>query len=195
MRDLVLAVASTAMLFAKVSRRLAAKAALAAVLLTIPATAQAAVVFTLDALRTVAQGSSVTFNGTLTNTGPDTVFINGTSITMGGSGLTPDDTPFFLNVPQTLGSGESTGLVGMLDVFADLSAPTGTFLNAFTIQGGANSNAQDELAFQGFSVTVTPAATTAVPEPATWTMMLFGFGLIGGTTRYRRRKEMLRLTA
>lgn len=196
MRDLAFAKPATAALFARLSHcRFTIKAVLAAALLTIPATAQAAVVFTLDALRTVAQGSSVTFNGTITNTGPDTVFINGTSITMGGAGLTPDDTPFFLNVPQSLGSGASTGLVGMLDVFADLSAPTGTFLNAFTIQGGANNTAQDELAFQSFFVTVTPAETAAVPEPATWAMMLFGFGFIGGAIRYHQTKEMLRHTA
>ena len=28
----------------------------------------------------------------------------------------------------------------------------------------------------------------AVPEPATWAMMLVGFGAIGGALRYRRRK-------
>ena len=28
----------------------------------------------------------------------------------------------------------------------------------------------------------------AVPEPATWLMMLLGFGLIGGTMRFRRRR-------
>lgn len=30
--------------------------------------------------------------------------------------------------------------------------------------------------------------TGAVPEPATWAMMLAGFGAVGGTMRYRRRK-------
>lgn len=34
----------------------------------------------------------------------------------------------------------------------------------------------------GFSVT--PAA---VPEPATWAMMLAGFSIVGAATRYRRR--------
>jgi len=29
--------------------------------------------------------------------------------------------------------------------------------------------------------------TAAVPEPATWAMMLVGFGMIGATARYRRR--------
>ncbi len=31
--------------------------------------------------------------------------------------------------------------------------------------------------------------TAAVPEPATWAMMLVGFGMIGATARYRRRKS------
>jgi PEP-CTERM motif len=31
-------------------------------------------------------------------------------------------------------------------------------------------------------------AVGAVPEPATWAMMLAGFGIVGGTMRYRRRK-------
>ncbi len=30
-------------------------------------------------------------------------------------------------------------------------------------------------------------ASSAVPEPATWAMMLLGFGLVGGAVRYRRR--------
>jgi PEP-CTERM motif len=28
----------------------------------------------------------------------------------------------------------------------------------------------------------------AVPEPATWAMMIGGFGMIGGALRYRRRR-------
>ena len=31
-------------------------------------------------------------------------------------------------------------------------------------------------------------ATAAVPEPATWAMMIGGFGLVGASMRYRRRK-------
>ncbi len=40
----------------------------------------------------------------------------------------------------------------------------------------------------GFSgVTYTPEATAAVPEPAAWTMMIAGFGLVGGMMRFRKR--------
>jgi len=31
----------------------------------------------------------------------------------------------------------------------------------------------------------------AVPEPATWGLMLVGFGLIGGSARYRRRRTLV----
>ena len=37
-------------------------------------------------------------------------------------------------------------------------------------------------------VSVQNAVGGAVPEPATWAMMIGGFGAIGGTMRYRRRK-------
>ncbi|GGB26275.1 hypothetical protein GCM10011380_14720 [Sphingomonas metalli] len=33
----------------------------------------------------------------------------------------------------------------------------------------------------------------AVPEPATWTMMLVGFGMVAGAARYRRRRTMARI--
>jgi hypothetical protein len=32
------------------------------------------------------------------------------------------------------------------------------------------------------------AVTAAVPEPATWAMMIGGFGMVGGAMRYRRRQ-------
>ncbi len=35
--------------------------------------------------------------------------------------------------------------------------------------------------------------TAAVPEPATWAMMIGGLGLVGGTMRHRRAKGTLRL--
>ena len=35
------------------------------------------------------------------------------------------------------------------------------------------------------------AVTSAVPEPATWAMMLGGFGLVGGAMRYRRRQTRI----
>jgi len=59
-------------------------------------------------------------------------------------------------------------------------------------------NAGDAFAFDqrsvdsasGFATTVVSkfsAPGSAVPEPATWSMMLLGFGAIGGVLRFRRR--------
>lgn len=41
-------------------------------------------------------------------------------------------------------------------------------------------------------VSVSPVATSAVPEPASWAMMIGGFGVIGGTMR-RRGKRIVQL--
>lgn len=38
-----------------------------------------------------------------------------------------------------------------------------------------------------FSATITPAAVGSVPEPATWTMMIFGMGAVGLALRRRQR--------
>lgn len=42
--------------------------------------------------------------------------------------------------------------------------------------------------FSGTGTISLPAATAAVPEPASWAMMIAGFGMIGGAARYRRRR-------
>ncbi len=48
--------------------------------------------------------------------------------------------------------------------------------------------------FSNVSVTYTYLANVGgVPEPATWAMMLTGFGMVGGATRYRRRKTAIAL--
>jgi hypothetical protein len=41
------------------------------------------------------------------------------------------------------------------------------------------------------NVTATSSAIGPVPEPATWAMMLVGFGMVGGAARYRRRAAKL----
>lgn len=55
--------------------------------------------------------------------------------------------------------------------------------------GAAFANADGNIdAFKISNVTVN---TTAVPEPATWAMMIAGFGLVGGAMRRRRSQENL----
>ncbi|MFS0773468.1 PEPxxWA-CTERM sorting domain-containing protein [Sphingomonas sp. 1P08PE] len=52
----------------------------------------------------------------------------------------------------------------------------------------AASAANPDRNVDGFKLgSVTAATVAAVPEPATWAMMLVGFGMVGGAARYRRR--------
>ncbi|WP_082543447.1 PEPxxWA-CTERM sorting domain-containing protein [Sphingomonas sp. Leaf339] len=81
-----------------------------------------------------------------------------------------------------LGSGDSYGSF----IF---SAPT---VVGQTISISLNSNFLGRVnagLVQDFSIggTLTPSSIAAVPEPATWAMMLVGFAMVGGAARYRRR--------
>ncbi|WP_445191669.1 Npun_F0296 family exosortase-dependent surface protein [Sphingomonas sp. Tas61C01] len=58
----------------------------------------------------------------------------------------------------------------------------------FTVFGGEGEFFKSvTFSSTGNSFEVDNLAIAAVPEPATWAMMLIGFGLIGATARYRRR--------
>ena len=88
--------------------------------------------------------------------------------------------------------------VGALNGNTNSTALTGSLTNLMI---GANatfairfldvdaSSSDDGLAVDNFTVTARAGAVTpapAVPEPATWAMMVIGFGLVGGTMRRRR---------
>jgi hypothetical protein len=48
------------------------------------------------------------------------------------------------------------------------------------------SGSEDGLAIDDFNIAATVAAPAVVPEPATWAMMIAGFGLVGAGMRRRR---------
>lgn len=66
----------------------------------------------------------------------------------------------------------------------------------FTISPNSGTLSLSPLIGGSYTLTYnyTAAPTPAVPEPATWAMMLIGFGMIGFAVRYRVR-EKLRLNA
>ncbi|GAA3721730.1 hypothetical protein GCM10022268_32420 [Sphingomonas cynarae] len=90
-------------------------------------------------------------------------------------------------------------------VFGSLSGSTNTSSNGTAAQTfnlmnavgntwliGASINGPDNLndAFKLAGLTVQTAGSSVVspvPEPATWAMMLVGFGMVAGAARYRRR--------
>jgi hypothetical protein len=55
-----------------------------------------------------------------------------------------------------------------------------------TIFNGAKALYSGQLDARGKSATVTFEAPSVVPEPASWAMMIAGFGLVGGAQRRRR---------
>jgi hypothetical protein len=54
-----------------------------------------------------------------------------------------------------------------------------------------NSGSDDGMAIDDLTMTLTTAAAPSVPEPASWAMMLSGFGLMGATLRRHRRTTAL----
>jgi PEP-CTERM motif len=161
-----------------------------AVLVILPAAVKAdPVTFTLDDTHSVAQGSSVTFFGTLSNGGPPTVFLNAISFSFasGAPGsITFNDAAFFA-LPASLTSGSSTGLAAFFDVVVSALVPPGVYTGTVSILGGADENAQNNLGTQEFSITVTPGGQQPVPEPAT--MLLLGSGLAGAAALRRRKRR------
>jgi hypothetical protein len=116
---------------------------------------------------TVTQGTTaVDFYATITNpsaTAP--VYLNGDSATTSTSFLTVDDTPFFNNAPLSLAPGQSSGLLELFAVDLAANTPQGLYSgNVFSILGGADGNAVDDVGDVRFSVNVTASTVAQAPE-------------------------------
>lgn len=93
--------------------------------------------------------------------------------------------------------------VGALSVMPALGDPGGIEAQDIALAAPLNvryvtafltgTNRQVDFQNIGFTAEVSAQPPTAVPEPATWAMMILGFGAIGGTLR-RRPSARLRLT-
>lgn len=106
---------------------------------------------------------------------------------------------FFITVAQTgdvFSSDSARNVDGLNHVFASSYAgepwvgmPAGTFLGFEDMKGGGDLNYNDlTFVFTNLNATVVPPLSP-VPEPASWAMMLAGFGLVGVLARMRRRGE------
>lgn len=105
--------------------------------------------------------------------------------------LTPSATPIIPGAPTwaPIGTGcwdtgcGYTGWIGMTYTFAD----AGNYRLRFGVVNVIDQGFQSGLAYDGTVVdgTVIPG----IPEPATWAMMIIGFGLVGSAAR-RARKPM-----
>jgi hypothetical protein len=129
-------------------------------------------------------GGTVDFTGSLTNTGAGDLYLNGDAVLFQYSGLTVDDSPFFADSPLFL-SPDASYLGPFFDVTVNATTPSGSYDGTYTIQGGTDANAFDDVATEDFMVDV----DSPVPEP--WSLFLLASGLVAFTISHRRRSRIL----
>ncbi|QDZ07852.1 PEP-CTERM sorting domain-containing protein [Sphingomonas panacisoli] len=103
----------------------------------------------------------------------------------GSTGYTFADTPFS---GLTGGSTDTNNLL----TFNYTGLGAGIYNNTLTFSGRSQYAGLNDFALTPITITVRATVTGtgpvdpgAVPEPATWTMMILGLGLIGGSMRRR----------
>jgi hypothetical protein len=156
----------------------------AALLLTRLASADTIILNLTNPVQTGAAGSTLSFDATVAASGKNggTVYLNGDNFTSLASPLISNDDGFLFGFPLSLDPGDSfSGLLFTIMLPSDISA--GQYLGSFTILGGANGEALDELATVDFTVNAT-AGPSAVPEPES--LMLLATGLAGMMLRAKR---------
>lgn len=180
----------------------AVAAALALTFAAAPAAAQSITAIGVDFATTPYTysigGSTFTFSGTGNIFAP-------TAIATGGTGMVNtifgSPTTYFVDRGTvTFGPGQQYGSFPTAtpinfsngDNFFGLSAT----LNGSTIYGFAytTNTILNSVGFNltpGATITATTAIPAAVPEPATWLMMLVGFGAVGAVMRRGRRTNVL----
>lgn len=148
----------------------------------IPARAQT-ISFALDTPSlSGAPGDRVTFSGTVTNTGAEDVYLNGSFFETDSPPLSLDPTSFFLNFAGVLGSGASI-TADLFDVDIDSDAVDGTYGGYFIVQGGADDGSFDDLATQTFQVRI--GGADVVPEGRSLGLMLAAFLSVPFCRRWR----------
>ena len=97
------------------------------------------------------------------------------------------------------GNGSLSIIIGNFSVATPPAPPPNLFPNQYA--GGNGFYATAGTPFQarnfdiGFRTIVDTSALPAVPEPATWALMILGFGAVGGGLRYRRHAMRLAFAA
>ena len=159
------------------------------------AAAQAATItITLDQPNQVAlPGTTVDFFGTITNTTAGTIFLNGDDLNLAGISFSTTDQPFFDNAPFFLAPGANSGDIELFEVSvaSPLLDTAGFYAGSFDIKGGIDGNAQDVLGSTSFSVNTASTAPSAVPEPATLTLLLTGASTLLPIAKKLRKRTQI----
>lgn len=119
-------------------------------------------------------GNQIFFNAVAGNFGGTA----GTANINFGTNLIADLNILSSNLGQT-----QLSLIGGGDLFTGPASNPVFNIGTFNLSGGFTAGPA--------TLTITRAAVAAVPEPATWAMMLVGFGAMGVSLRRRRRANNL----
>ena len=124
----------------------------------------------LDPTSLVGQpGMPLTFTGTIMNASGSEMFLNGAGGNVSSPELTLDLTPFFTLTPLSLLDGEIYNGV-IFSVAISSVALSGSYFGTFTIQGGVDALAFDDVGIADFQITVGDSA--AVPEQSSGILVL-----------------------
>jgi hypothetical protein len=119
------------------------------------------------------------FDGTLTNTGDATVYLNGDTYFGDLPYAAFDDSPFYNNAPLYLDSGDTSGVIELFTITAPpYGSGANTYAGTYEILGGDDSESSDVLATENFDINVTP-------EPSGLVLLLSGMAGLAGTLRRR----------
>jgi PEP-CTERM motif len=124
-------------------------------------------------------GTSLDFDATVSAPGKNSgdVFLNADSFNVDAP-LTLDDDGFFFGFPLSLSPGQTfSGL--LFTVFLPTNTPNAIYNGSFSILGGADGSAANDLADVTFQV-------NTVPEPAT--LLMLGSGFPGLVAMIRRKR-------
>jgi hypothetical protein len=128
--------------------------------------AGATTLLTLDTPDQVGHpGDTLQFFGSLTNTGPDTVFLNSSDLNFTNAASFTTDDLFAVNVPVSIDPGQTVNGIEFFDITLSnpFTDPFDVYSGTYTLLGGSDPNAMDVLTAANFSVSAEAGST--VPEP------------------------------
>jgi|UPI00047A2375 hypothetical protein len=135
----------------------------------------------------VVIGTTFSFDVSLDNTGNPELFLNGSNFTI-DSPLVLNDLLFVNFPPSVPADGIVNGTLFTVDLPTGLTP--GLYNGSYSILGGFNSTDQFDLADLDFTINAIPASSP-VPEPGTWVLLVTGLGTMGLIGYSRRRQASL----